>query len=56
MRGAANPSSCCAFAVLAVRGFLYTLSDNSYWLVGVQLLEGSGPVCSGRCFPSSSRT
>ena len=24
------------------RGFLYTLSDNSYWLVGVQVLDGVG--------------
>jgi MFS family permease len=39
------------FAVLAVRGFLYTLSDNSYWLVGVQLLDGVGAGVFGALFP-----
>src|SRR5207302_10273770 len=28
--------------ILPVRGFFYTLSDNAYWLVGVQLLDGVG--------------
>ena len=39
------------FAVLAIRGFLYTLSDNSYWLVGVQLLDGVGAGVFGALFP-----
>ena len=40
-----------AFAVLAARGFLYTLSDNDYWLVGVQLLDGVGAGIFGALFP-----
>jgi MFS family permease len=39
------------FAVLALRGFLYTLSDDSYWLVGVQLLDGVGAGVFGALFP-----
>lgn len=39
------------FAVLTARGFLYTLSDNSYWLVGVQLLDGIGAGIFGALFP-----
>ncbi len=37
--------------MLAARGFLYTLSDNSYWLVGVQLLDGVGAGVFGVLFP-----
>lgn len=33
-----------AFAILPLRGVLYTLSDNPYWLVGAQLLDC---VCAG---------
>jgi MFS family permease len=39
------------FAVLAIRGFLYTLSGNDYWLVGVQLLDGVGAGIFGALFP-----
>ena len=39
------------FAVLTVRGFLYTLSGNDYWLVGVQLLDGVGAGIFGALFP-----
>jgi MFS family permease len=39
------------FAVLTARGFLYTLSGNSYWLVGVQLLDGVGAGIFGALFP-----
>jgi hypothetical protein len=39
------------FAVLAARGFLYTLSDNPYWLVSVQLLDGVGAGVFGALFP-----
>lgn len=31
-----------AFAILPLRGMLYTLSDDRLWLVGVQLLDGIG--------------
>jgi predicted MFS family arabinose efflux permease len=46
-----KPIFLTAFAVLAVRGFLYTVSDNSYWLVGVQLLDGVGAGIFGALFP-----
>jgi MFS family permease len=39
------------FAILTARGFLYTLSDNSYWLVGVQVLDGVGAGIFGALFP-----
>jgi len=39
------------FAVLTARGFLYTLSDNPYWLVGVQVLDGVGAGIFGALFP-----
>ncbi len=38
-------------AFLTVRGFLYTLSDSSYWLVGVQILDGVGAGIFGALFP-----
>ena len=46
-----KPIFLLAFAVLAARGFLYTFSDNSYWLVGVQLLDGVGAGVFGALFP-----
>ncbi|AXN45802.1 Multidrug resistance protein MdtG [Mycobacterium marinum] len=46
-----KPIFLVAFAVLTARGFLYTLSDNSYWLVGVQLLDGIGAGIFGALFP-----
>ena len=39
------------FAVLTLRAFLYPLWDNSYWLVGVQLLDGVGAGIFGALFP-----
>jgi MFS family permease len=36
---------------LTARSFLYTLSDNSYWLVGVQVLDGVGAGIFGALFP-----
>jgi len=39
------------FAILTVRGLLYTLSDNPFWLVGVQLLDGVGAGIFGALFP-----
>ena len=35
------------FAALPLRGALYTLSDNPYYLVGVQLLDGIGAAIFG---------
>jgi MFS family permease len=46
-----KPIFLAAFAVLAARGFLYTVSGNSYWLVGVQLLDGVGAGVFGALFP-----
>jgi MFS family permease len=37
--------------VLTVRGGLYPLSDNPYWLVSVQLLDGVGAGIFGALFP-----
>jgi predicted MFS family arabinose efflux permease len=36
-----------AFAALPIRGILYTLSDNPYYLVGVQLMDGIGAAIFG---------
>lgn len=40
-----------ALLILPVRGALYTLSDNPFWLVGVQLLDGVGAGIFGAIFP-----
>jgi predicted MFS family arabinose efflux permease len=37
-----RPIFLIAFAALPIRAALYTLSDNAFWLVGVQLLDGIG--------------
>ena len=42
--------------ILPIRGMLYTLSDDPYWLVGVQLLDGVGAGIYGAIFPTSSPT
>jgi MFS family permease len=46
-----KPIFATALAVLALRGALYPLSDNAYWLVGVQLLDGVGAGIYGALFP-----
>ena len=46
-----KPIFAVALAVLAARGALYTLSDNPFWLVGVQLLDGVGAGVFGALFP-----
>lgn len=46
-----KPLFLAAFAVLAVRGMLYPLSDSPYWIVGVQLLDGVGAGIFGALFP-----
>ena len=46
-----KPIFLVAFGVLALRGVLYTLSDNPFWLVGVQLLDGVGAGIYGALFP-----
>jgi MFS family permease len=39
------------FAVLPIRAVLYTFSDNSFWLIGVQLLDGIGAGIFGALTP-----
>jgi MFS family permease len=46
-----KPLFLIALAVLAIRGCLYPLSDNAYWLVAVQLLDGVGAGIYGAVFP-----
>jgi MFS family permease len=46
-----KPIFTVALAVLVLRGALYPLSDNPYWLVSVQLLDGVGAGIFGALFP-----
>ncbi len=46
-----KPIFLVGFAVLTIRGLLYPVWDNSYWLVGVQLLDGVGAGIFGALFP-----
>jgi hypothetical protein len=39
------------FAILPIRAVLYTFSDNSFWLIGVQLLDGGGAGIFGALTP-----
>jgi MFS family permease len=46
-----KPLFLAGFLILPIRGALYTFSDNPYWLVGVQLLDGVGAGLYGALFP-----
>ena len=46
-----KPLFLAAFLILPLRGCLYTLSDNQFWLVGVQMLDGVGAGIFGAIFP-----
>jgi len=46
-----KPLFLIGFAILPIRAALYTLSDNSYWLLGVQLLDGVGAGIFGALAP-----
>ena len=46
-----KPLFLIAFGVLAARGVLYTVSDNSVWLLAVQALDGVGAGIFGALFP-----
>ncbi len=46
-----KPLLLAGFFILAIRGALYTLSDDPYWLVGVQLLDGVGAGLFGALLP-----
>jgi MFS family permease len=39
------------FGILPIRAVLYTLSDNSFWLIGVRLLDGVGAGIFGALTP-----
>jgi MFS family permease len=46
-----KPLFLAGFLILPIRGILYTLSDNPYWLVAVQLLDGVGAGIYGAICP-----
>ncbi|MCV7422243.1 MFS transporter [Mycobacterium yunnanensis] len=46
-----KPIFLVAFAVLTLRGLLYTVSDNAAWLLAVQALDGIGAGIFGALFP-----
>jgi MFS family permease len=46
-----KPLFLAGFAILPVRAVLYTFSDNSFWLIGVQLLDGVGAGIFGALTP-----
>ncbi len=46
-----KPFLLAGFLILPLRGVLYVVSDNPFWLVGVQLLDGIGAGIFGALFP-----
>src|SRR5207248_7062864 len=46
-----KPLFLAGLVILPIRGVLYTFSDDPYWLVGVQLLDGVGAGIYGAIFP-----
>ncbi len=46
-----KPLFLVGFAVLPIRAVLYTFSDNSFWLIGVQVLDGIGAGIFGVLTP-----
>ena len=46
-----KPLLLAGFLILPLRGVLYILSDDPYWLVTVQLLDGIGAGIFGALFP-----
>ena len=46
-----KPLFLAGFVILPVRAALYILSDNSFWLIGVQLLDGVGAGVFGALTP-----
>jgi len=46
-----KPLFLAGFAILPVRAVLYTLSNNSFWLIGVQVLDGVGAGIFGALTP-----
>ena len=46
-----KPLLLIGFLILPLRGLLYVVSDDPYWLVAVQLLDGVGAGIFGALFP-----
>jgi MFS family permease len=46
-----KPLFLAGFAILPIRAVLYTFSNNSFWLLGVQLLDGIGAGVYGALTP-----
>jgi MFS family permease len=46
-----KPLFLAGFAILPIRAMLYTFSDNSFWLIGVQVLDGVGAGIFGALTP-----
>ncbi|MNG84323.1 galactoside permease [compost metagenome] len=46
-----KPFLLAGFLILPLRGALYVVSDNPFWLVGVQLLDGIGAGIFGALLP-----
>jgi MFS family permease len=46
-----KPLLIVGFLILPLRGVLYTLSNDPYWLVAVQMLDGIGAGIFGALFP-----
>ena len=46
-----KPLLLAGFMILPLRGVLYTLSNDPYWLVAVQMLDGIGAGIFGALFP-----
>jgi MFS family permease len=46
-----KPLFLAGFAILPLRAVLYTLSNNSFWLIGVQVLDGVGAGIFGALTP-----
>jgi MFS family permease len=46
-----KPLFLAGFAILPIRAVLYTVSDNSFWLIGVQVLDGVGAGIFGALTP-----
>ena len=46
-----KPLFLAGFAILPIRAALYTLSDSSFWLIGVQVLDGVGAGIFGALTP-----
>jgi MFS family permease len=46
-----KPLFLVGFLILPLRGWLYTFSDNQFWLLAVQTLDGVGAGLFGALFP-----